>query len=311
MLLLLVMNLFAQEGLLDSPAMLIDDSIHTKNGTFLIAPQDALVWNNQLFIADISEHTVFVYDLGSKTLSSVGRKGQAPGEFDNSPQHLFIKDGKLHVEEWNRYRGTIFSFDGSPPVVYTPEKEVNLLGDWRIQSIPESKIASNRYTHTNLATDCFFGRLSDPADRDLHLSASILVPAGNKLVLVRKAGVIAVYDELCQEQTSFELPLETWKQELEEDQLASALAGQLGSRQKRFKYGLPIKSAASDGQTLFLLIQHEQTGEQQVWWVSLESGKVRNQTSVVSVDRLVFSEGYLLLLSAKESMVKGFYLKKT
>jgi DNA-binding beta-propeller fold protein YncE len=78
----------------------------------LARPSGLAIAGQKLYVADAQLHRVFVYDLDGHELSSFGRRGTGPGEF-NFPTHLAAdSQGWLYVTDSMNCRVQIFTADG-------------------------------------------------------------------------------------------------------------------------------------------------------------------------------------------------------
>ncbi|MDP3297561.1 MAG: 6-bladed beta-propeller [Thermodesulfovibrionia bacterium] len=69
--------------------------------------------SSMIYLSDTLEHKVYIYSLEGKRLSSIGKPGSLPGEF-NFPTHLFVdKDGLLYVTDAMNFRVQIFNPEGT------------------------------------------------------------------------------------------------------------------------------------------------------------------------------------------------------
>jgi DNA-binding beta-propeller fold protein YncE len=86
-------------------------------------PAGLALTGSRLFVADSAAHRILVFEPGGKYLSSFGRRGTGPGEF-NFPTHLTTdSQGRLFVTDSMNFRIQIFDADGHY------EKEIGRLGD--------------------------------------------------------------------------------------------------------------------------------------------------------------------------------------
>lgn len=69
--------------------------------------------SGEVFVADTHSHDVKVFDRQGQWLRTLGRKGEAPGEF-NSPTHLALSGGKLYVTDTLNSRVQVLTPKGEP-----------------------------------------------------------------------------------------------------------------------------------------------------------------------------------------------------
>lgn len=65
-----------------------------------------------VYVTDMSDQAIKVFDKNGKYIRTIGKKGQGPGEFQNAGDMDFLPDGKLIVMDWENNRTSIFSPDG-------------------------------------------------------------------------------------------------------------------------------------------------------------------------------------------------------
>lgn len=68
-----------------------------------------------LWVADTYAHAIKAFDASGKLQRTLGRHGEAPGEF-NYPTHLAFADGELYVADTMNARVQVFGNDGDTPV---------------------------------------------------------------------------------------------------------------------------------------------------------------------------------------------------
>ncbi len=66
----------------------------------------------ELYVADTQAHIVAVYDSDGRRLRTLGRRGEAPGEF-NFPTHLTLHGGALYVSDTLNFRVQKLAPDGA------------------------------------------------------------------------------------------------------------------------------------------------------------------------------------------------------
>lgn len=66
-----------------------------------------------IFVADTLEHDIKVFSAQGALTARIGRRGDAPGEF-NAPTHLAFADGRLYVSDTLNARVQVINADGSP-----------------------------------------------------------------------------------------------------------------------------------------------------------------------------------------------------
>ena len=69
----------------------------------------------RLFVADSAEHVVKVFDLEGRLLMTIGKPGDAPGDF-NRPTHLAIWRNELFVSDTFNARIQVFDLDSGIPL---------------------------------------------------------------------------------------------------------------------------------------------------------------------------------------------------
>ena len=70
--------------------------------------------HGRLYVADTAAHEVKVFDDAGALLQTIGRRGEAPGEF-NHPTHLAFANGELFVADTLNSRVQVFGADGVLP----------------------------------------------------------------------------------------------------------------------------------------------------------------------------------------------------
>ena len=99
------------------------------NSTRLCNPYGITMYKDNIFIADSTygRIQVFTYQCHCNFVRTIGRKGTAPGEF-NDPYDIMIIHNMLFVTEWNDgKRIQILTMDGNPLQVFYLSKNVSPL----------------------------------------------------------------------------------------------------------------------------------------------------------------------------------------
>lgn len=73
--------------------------------------------SGRIYVAETHGHDIKVFDPGGKLIKTIGKRGEAPGEF-NSPTFLSIADHKLYVTDTLNARAQVLSLDGKPLKVF-------------------------------------------------------------------------------------------------------------------------------------------------------------------------------------------------
>ena len=72
----------------------------------------------RLYLPDIGNHRINVFDLAGKPLFDFGGPGSAPGKFNNPEAAKFSSDGKLYVTDLKNDRVQVFDTDGKPLAIW-------------------------------------------------------------------------------------------------------------------------------------------------------------------------------------------------
>ena len=85
-----------------------------EEGNFILfRPMSFIVDRNEnIYITDVQENSIKVFDSHGKYKLTIGRRGQGPGEFQNVGRQAFLPDGKLLVLDSTQMRTTLFSAEG-------------------------------------------------------------------------------------------------------------------------------------------------------------------------------------------------------
>lgn len=76
-------------------------------------PSDVLVFNNMLFVTDVKNHAIQVFDKNSnKKLYTIGHAGSAEGELFYPSNIILSPDNNLYVSETGNFRIQEFTLDG-------------------------------------------------------------------------------------------------------------------------------------------------------------------------------------------------------
>ena len=82
-------------------------------------PVDTLVSSNELFVLDLENSCIKVFDLATaKVLRTIGKLGTAPGEFNKPNAMAMDKEGNLYVCDAMNLRIQKLAHDGSPLLVF-------------------------------------------------------------------------------------------------------------------------------------------------------------------------------------------------
>lgn len=70
----------------------------------------------ELYVSDTYDHDIKVFAADGRLLRRIGKRGEAPGEF-NYPTHLAIADGRLYVTDTLNNRIQVLPLAGGPPQI--------------------------------------------------------------------------------------------------------------------------------------------------------------------------------------------------
>lgn len=85
-------------------------------GEGLLKRPTGLAWDaaaRRLYVADTHGHRIQVFDADGRWLTSLGERGEAPGQF-NYPTHLAVRGGELYVSDTLNSRVQVLPLDGGP-----------------------------------------------------------------------------------------------------------------------------------------------------------------------------------------------------
>ncbi len=68
--------------------------------------------NNNMYISDSSDQSIKVFDRNGKYQTTIGGKGNGPGEFQSISHIDFLPDGRLLITDWESKRISFFSTQG-------------------------------------------------------------------------------------------------------------------------------------------------------------------------------------------------------
>ncbi len=296
-----------------------DDGQSSPQGLFLTSPMDALLFKDKLYVVDKSQSVVFIQEPDG-TISTFGRDGEGPGEFQNTPLFLSLHGDTIGITEFNYLRISYFTPDG----VFLhrearAKRPVEAMGFEKLnhESIFETGLALKDKRH-----DCLMSRVEDSSEEGLHLARFYLREDAEGLVyVISRSGKITLFERPCREIASMPLPLGRYKADVKPNPIVTKLNRMKypGSRSKAFFHGLPITDVAvKDKRTVWLLVKDE-TLEQPPYYQPVSD--VPNQIYEVDpvnqkvtfamkcpfpVSGIRYQEGNLILWSGYESSVTVF-----
>ena len=84
-----------------------------KEGEF--NPSDILLTHDELFVLDVREHCIKVYDLKTRELKrTIGKRGNQPGEFNYPTNMTMDESGSIYVSDTVNFRVQKLTQDGKP-----------------------------------------------------------------------------------------------------------------------------------------------------------------------------------------------------
>ncbi|MDJ0837809.1 MAG: hypothetical protein QNK37_14935 [Acidobacteriota bacterium] len=294
----------------------IDDTFSTASGDMLTGPYRAIYWNGDVFIADKTEHKMFVLRKDG-TFESFGKKGSGPGEFVNYPMNLFVKQNLLLVEEWNRWRQYYFEASGKYAKGGKIDRRVERFNDVGVYSLLGSKAIEKGYKYRIEESGCHFCALETRDWEGVHLSRTFLLEApGDQLVTIKRSGVVEVFRKDCTRVSRMYVPLENFKLDLSENKFNTMISNAKskgGPRKMAFDNGLPITSATlADLENLWLLVKNENNPDQRtLFHINITAGKVLNRVELDAIFLNVnYHQGYLAMAAPQETLVVTYKVGK-
>lgn len=291
------------------PFVQITEERQTPTGDYLVKPSTALYWDGDIYIADQNEFKVFILHKNGK-FSSFGRKGKGPGEFPNYPKHLSMVDGHLIVEEWNRWRASIFDKKGVFIAGEQQDRRVESHGDQRVRTLMPEVSIEKGFRYLSESANCYFCRLEENSYLGVHLSRAFLLSDGKgHLVAFKKSGLVEVFDQECSQIQKMPLPLEFLKAEVAESKLGTAVTKALGGKGTAYLNGTPIISAAlKDLNHAWVLVKNENHQEQRfLYEFDIERKEITIKKELeLPYDEVTYREGVLLLICSDEAVISAY-----
>lgn len=309
----LIMILLEESSITLKPVLTINNDTTPQ----LTYSYDAVYLNNRLYVADDS-FSILIFDKNGTLIRKIGQKGQGPKDFTNPPERLEIIGDQIHVREMQGWTLHIYNLEGD-----FIRKEKTHPGITKLKGVSYKKLPSitqpcKGFRFQNEANQCLYGETLCDSNMDLHISTSFLVSGKERIYVVKRRGAIEVY-EGCLQIKNIELPLEKFKREITEDFFGTSLARALepGTTQKKYKFGLPVISAAVESEIyLWVLVGDEHSQDKyrhatrtSLFRCNMESGEFDHKVdSKRSIDHIQIRGKYLTLNSAYEGEVSVFLI---
>ncbi len=114
-----------------------------KGKIILFRPQRFIVDQNEnIYIIDIQDQVIKVFDPNGKYLRTIGRKGEGPGEFKSIQYQAFLPDGRLLVMDYSAHRSSFFDSSGNFIESYQWRKRLA-----QLHFVTNSSYIVNEYTY--------------------------------------------------------------------------------------------------------------------------------------------------------------------
>jgi len=98
--------------------------------------------NENIYITDVQDLVIKVFDPNGKYLRTIGRKGEGPGEFKSIQSHAFLPDGRLLVMDYSAHRSSFFDSSGNFIESYQWKKRLS-----QLHFVTNSSYIVNEYTY--------------------------------------------------------------------------------------------------------------------------------------------------------------------
>ena len=89
--------------------------------SFVVGP------NENIYITDIQDNAIKVFDPNGKYKLTIGRRGQGPGEFQSISHQAFLPDGRFLVMDSRQKRTSLFDSSGKFLESFKWEENLGLL----------------------------------------------------------------------------------------------------------------------------------------------------------------------------------------
>ncbi len=114
-----------------------------KGNIILFRPQRFIVDQNEnIYIIDIQDQVIQVFDPNGKYLRTIGSKGEGPGEFKSIQYHAFLPNGQLIVMDYSARRSSFFDSSGNFIESYQWRKKLA-----QLHFVTNSSYIVNEYTY--------------------------------------------------------------------------------------------------------------------------------------------------------------------
>lgn len=299
-------------GQFGPPLLQIDHSMELPAGRSLAFPVDATDDGTTLFVADGADDFIVGIRRSGEMFAFSGH-GSGPGEIGTSIDSLNVEGSFVVIREFNKTKRHLFDLNGK--FVRTEQGRANSAKE-RYVACSQTVARTSGFLFQHATTGKPIGKLDGKGFLGWHLSQAILSDLDERLVVVKKRGVVEIWDENGQIHKKFSLHLERYKMPIQPNKIANKLMEKLGEKAESYLYGVPILSATAHGDLLWVVVLDESTASQIVgkpqstflYQVNIftESMNLIPEVSVPSAVKVCGD--FLIVLSQDDGYVKLFAL---
>jgi len=294
------------------------------DGVRMTNPTDAVYVGGVLYVADMNEHTIFVQEADGR-LTRFGRAGSGPGEFQHHPVQLLHRNQTILVVEFNSLFTSTFRLDGT---FQERVKRGHGPPPWdkrQVRQVTDEEVPDTGFMLHDTRHDCYFSGPAPHGEHGIHLGRGLILEDSQGLLyVIKKAGVVEVYERPCHLLHTMNIPLARFKADVKPHHVMRKImrARYKEDRGPVFVHGKPVIGAATAGpDRVWLLVKDEhlekgpyyqqvQTANTWLFEVDPTVGKVRFVTELDQpVRRVRYWNGHLILISGYEATVRLYRVR--
>jgi len=281
---------------------LTDETELRDGGIYLQKPVDALACEDRLIVVDLENHLVLI--VTEKGVKALGGRGGGPGFFRNHPERVVLSENRLDVYEFNFYEVNSFSLDGR---FLSKQKVADRSIARRMyhgEAWIEKRLVIGDDPAFYTSFGCSFGEREDEFLRGISPLSATFTDTG-EIIMVSGRGVLALVDRRCQVTDILALPTLSLAIDPE---VSDGAYYSGGKKQALYHGGVPVIGlAARSTRQVWVLARDERSNERVLFEANLDSQSVNFRLELEeTVDRVLYSNGTLILLSQMDATVRAF-----
>lgn len=303
---------------LKSPDIFINGDLDF-DGNFISYPQDAIFWNNKLYIA-AGAHEILIFQ-GEDFYKKLGQEGEGPGQFNFIPVQLMVKNDQLEVLESFGYNYNYFNNKHKFITKKIFKRPISYKYGPFTSNLTRL-IDNDNYMLRDVERKCNILKKEGPSDLDFHLSSFLAFDHNDGILFIKKSGFAELYNFKCELVKRWVIKTGHLAREpIPDPQLtgiANAYFKSMSLKRKSikyYKYGTPITSVSFSENRLWLLINNEHTIDQRgqptetwLYFLNIKTNEHKIQKLKTTASHIRYSDGFLILISKENATIKAWYI---